>query len=73
MNQLIMACAKAQMGDSDNARNHLEQARISWPLALQNAGQFVASAPKGLLWYDEADTLLSLKNRAETALEATPP
>jgi tetratricopeptide (TPR) repeat protein len=70
---LIIACASARLDDSDNARSALAFAEQSWPPDVRSAGQFAVSAPKGILWYDEAKTLLNLKNDAESTLYGTSP
>ena len=60
INQLILASAKAAVGDVDAARAHLAQAEQYWPEPLRVSGGFIATAGTGDLWIESADEWLPL-------------
>ena len=75
INQLIVAIAEASRGDLSSAGSAYEAAVVSWPKTLRTAGAYVVSAPFGVLWFDTADDLVSLRDEArrEMGLEAASP
>ncbi|NOS99776.1 MAG: protein kinase [Phycisphaerales bacterium] len=68
INHLILANARARLGLGDEARDNLAVAESTWPEELRAPGGFVASAPKGVLWFDNADSLIALRDEARRGL-----
>ncbi len=46
-----------------------DAAENSWPPELRADGQFIATADKGVLWFDTTAELIQLRDRANTLLE----
>ncbi len=69
---LILAIAEARLGHGDVAREHLEIATANWPVALQDAGM-IATADRGILWFESIADLEQLRTEAEAALASNPP
>jgi tetratricopeptide (TPR) repeat protein len=75
INQLVLAIAHAKLGNREAAQQALNRAIWEWPDALREPGQYRATAPDGILWFDTADELIALRDEAQTLLTAseTPP
>ena len=65
VNYLIIAVAKARLGDLDDARTAYDRADALWPENLKSPDGFVASAHRGILWFDTTEELLGLRREAE--------
>ena len=72
INYLIIAISEADLGHSAAAQAALDRALQSWPPDLAVRGGYVATAPEGVLWFETADELLSLRKEAEAPLAAQP-
>jgi serine/threonine protein kinase/Tfp pilus assembly protein PilF len=68
INHLAVAIAKARRDEPDAARAHLGQALSAWPDELRNEGDFLATADKGILWFETAAELSSLRDQADELL-----
>ena len=68
VNHLIQAVAHANLGNRDEARNHLQQAAVLWPGELKQEGGFIATAGRGALWFESEPELSRLRARAEQVL-----
>lgn len=64
INHLIMAVAEARRGNVEAARGHLEAADAAWPEELTSEGDYLATADKGVLWFETAEELLGLRDEA---------
>ncbi len=72
VNYLVLAAAQAKLGAIDAAREALQKATDLWPPELQKAASYLATAESGVLWFENADTLLQLKEQAAEALRTAP-
>ncbi|MHC4236587.1 MAG: hypothetical protein ACYSUQ_15840, partial [Planctomycetota bacterium] len=68
INHLIIAIAQANLGRSEDARAQLERAEAAWPEELRAEEGFVATADKGILWFETAAELSSLRDQADELL-----
>ena len=68
INHLVIALAKARQGDRFGARQALDDARVHWPTELLQSGDYIATAPEGVLWLELADEMLALQAEADKAL-----
>ena len=68
INHLIGALAYARLGNHIDAKKEHAHAVAHWPTELREAGAFIASAPRGILWFESADLLLELQRRIESIL-----
>jgi serine/threonine protein kinase len=64
INRFIMAIAAARAIETQAAEEQLELALRSWPTELKESGQWIASAYRGVLWFETADELIALHNEA---------
>ncbi|MCH8969623.1 MAG: tetratricopeptide repeat protein, partial [Planctomycetes bacterium] len=69
---LIAAVAEARLGNVAKAKSHLEDAAKNWPAEFQAGGDVIVTAEKGLLWFDTAAELESLRAEAQQLLESEP-
>ena len=69
---LIAAVAEARLGNVEKAKGHLEDAAKNWPAEFQAGGDVIVTAEKGLLWFDTATELESLRAEAQQLLESEP-
>lgn len=68
INHLIMAIAERNQGNFEAARGHLEAADAAWPEELTSEGDYLATADKGVLWFETADELLGLRDEVRHLL-----
>lgn len=68
INHLIIAVARANLGQPGETREHMKRADDAWPEQLRGKGSHIATAPEGVLWFDTAAELESLRAEAETLL-----
>ena len=66
---LIMAIAEAKRGNLDKAREHHTQAVAAWPSDLEEK-RVMATAERGVLWFETIDELQQLRTQAQTLLNA---
>jgi serine/threonine protein kinase len=71
VDRLILAVAYASLGDSSTAESQFALARAIWPDTLDEPGEYVVDAPKGILWFESADELLALRAELEARLDLT--
>ena len=64
---LILAIALAHQDHTDQAREHLQQARDDWPAALERSG-YLVTIPGGYMWFESAAELAKLRTEAEAAI-----
>ncbi|MCH8881673.1 MAG: protein kinase [Planctomycetes bacterium] len=69
---LIAAVAEARLGNVEKAKRHLEDAAKNWPAEFQAGEDVIVTAEKGLLWFDTAAELESLRAEAQQLLESEP-
>jgi tetratricopeptide (TPR) repeat protein len=67
INHLILSIAYAATGERTMAEQHLTEAERTWPAALSEAGDYIASAARGVLWFDTYLELADLRERASQA------
>jgi len=65
--KLILAIALARLGDTDQAREHLDAALAAWPTDLEKSG-FNATADQGYLWIETIAELKGLRDEAKAVL-----
>lgn len=69
VNYLIMALARARMGDAPGARKALAQAEATWPDDLLDEDAVRVTADAGELWFESAAELYDFKKQAEALLD----
>ncbi len=67
---LISAIAQAHMGKREDALRNLEGAEQSWPESFKSGEDVIVTADEGLLWFDTAAELKSLRAEARLLLES---
>lgn len=70
---LIIATANARLSNLETARSHLELASNNWPRELQSTDGYIATAERGVLWFDTAEELNQLRRIAQEAMAAELP
>ncbi|MHC5108923.1 MAG: protein kinase domain-containing protein [Planctomycetota bacterium] len=70
INHLIASIAEAQLGQQDKAYQSLVEADETWPPDLVNEGDYRFTSDRGFFWFETADELLALRDRASSLLEA---
>ena len=75
INQLIIALAEAAVGNEKAAQQSYTAAVEAWPPELTGNGDFIASAPDGVLWFDSHDDIsrLEAETQARFATVTTAP
>ena len=69
---LISAIAQAHLGRRDDALRNLDLAEKSWPESFKSGEAVIVTADEGLLWFDTAAELESLRAEAQLLLESEP-
>ncbi|MCH7839751.1 MAG: protein kinase [Planctomycetes bacterium] len=72
INHLIIAVAEARLGNIERARGRLVTAESTWPEELKSEGNYLATADKGVLWFETADELFALRGEATELLDNAP-
>ncbi len=67
IDHLIIAIAKARLGQTDDARAHLRSAEKAWPEELKNDDSHIATTENGVLWFETAEELVRLRQEAHDA------
>ena len=65
LNYLVLAIAEARLGNAAMARRHFAAASDRWPDDLRDPGAFVATADRGVLWFDTHAEIAALRREAE--------
>jgi len=72
VDHFIIAIAQGQLGTLSAAREHLATAVARWPHDL-DAGGVIATAPRGVLWFETAEELNGLRREAQAAIDPQSP
>ena len=73
VNHLIIAIARARIGNRTGAQESLDSAESGWPADLREPGAYDATLGSGDLWIDTADELIRLREEANAVLAAPAP
>lgn len=73
INHLIIAVANSRLGRFEDTRKNLCSAQDSWPPALQEKDGYLATAPKGILWFETTGELSRLEREVLQSLRSNAP
>ncbi|MCH7884702.1 MAG: protein kinase [Planctomycetes bacterium] len=69
VDELILSIAHARLGHPDEARRYYELSADRVPDPLSRRGAFIATAARGVLWFESSSQILRLKDEAAALLQ----